>query len=69
MESTARKMWQKAANEGSVRAAELIADRMEGKPLQATADVTDAVSRAERVAQILDDLDTRREEENNKPVN
>jgi hypothetical protein len=71
MESAARMMWHKAGNEGSVRAAEMIADRLEGKPLQAIAvsGSLETIAREERVAQVLDRLAALKEGDDQYPIN
>jgi len=67
LESAARMLWHKAANEGSVRAADFIADRTDGKVLQEIAMAVEVVAREERVAQALDRLEKLKRSESSLP--
>jgi hypothetical protein len=67
LESAARMLWHKVANEGSVRAADFIAERTDGKVLQEIAMAVEVVAREERVAQVLDRLDALKRSEKSLP--
>jgi hypothetical protein len=70
-ESAIRILWHKVANEGSIRGAELIAEREDGKVPQqiAMSGTVETVAREERVAQVLERLAALKGVDDHRPVN